>query len=260
MGDRSETETLKTIRVPSITNFCTTRQYLLKNFIISKNPGKSSNGVRSGCCRADGTLVRQDPQPPKGRPRARSIPSEMLVGNALLNTFIASLVSIVAPVFWLGTLLGLPGNWGLVAIAAGLAYFVNDAVYIDIHSPTVGAILALAVFGEVVEFVAGAAGVKQLGGSRCGGALAVLGSVVGAIAGFFIGVPVPVVGSLIAALLFGGAGAFGGAVAGERWSGKDWDVSIRIGLGALCGKVLGTVLKTLCGTVMLVLLLYAVWT
>ncbi len=184
----------------------------------------------------------------------------MPIGIAHLNTFIASLVTVVAPVFWVGTLLGLPGNWGLVALAAALAYFVNDAVHIDIHSPTVGAILALAVLGEVVEFGAGAAGVKQLGGSRRGGALAVLGSVVGAIAGIFIGVPVPVVGSIIAALLFGGVGAFGGAVAGERWSGKDWDVCIRIGWGALWGKMLGTVLKTVCGTVMLVLLLYAVWT
>ena len=180
--------------------------------------------------------------------------------NSTLNTFIASLVTALAPIFWVGTLLGLPGNWGLVALAACLAYFVNDAVHIDIHSPTVAAILALAILGELVEFVAGAAGVKQLGGSRRGGALAVLGSVVGAVVGVFIGVPVPVVGSLVGALLFGGLGAFGGAVVGERWSGKEWDLSFRIGMGALFGKMLGTLLKTICGTVMLALLLYAVWT
>ena len=180
--------------------------------------------------------------------------------NSTLNTFIASLVTALAPIFWVGTLLGLPGNWGLVALAACLAYFVNDAVHIDIHSPTVAAILALAILGELVEFVAGAAGVKQLGGSRRGGALAVLGSVVGAVAGVFMGVPVPVVGSLVGALLFGGLGAFGGAVVGERWSGKEWDLSLRIGLGALFGKMLGTLLKTICGTVMLALLLYALWT
>ncbi len=185
---------------------------------------------------------------------------EMPTGNALLNTFIASLVTLVAPVFWVGTLLGLPGNWGLVALAAALAYFVNDAVHIDIHSPTVAAILTLAILGEVVEFLAGAVGVKQLGGSRRGGALAILGSVLGAIAGLLIGIPVPVAGSLVAALLFGGLGAFGGAVVGERWSGKEWDVSFRIGWGALWGKMLGTLLKAVCGTVMLALLLYAVWT
>jgi hypothetical protein len=51
-----------------------------------------------------------------------------------------------------------------------------------------------------------------------------------------------------------------GAVAGERWAGKEWDLSIRIGWGALWGKLLGTLLKTICGTAMMVLLLYAVWT
>lgn len=177
-----------------------------------------------------------------------------------MNIFIASVVSIVAPILWVGTLLGLPGNWGLAILAVALAYFVNDADHIDIHSPTVTAILVLAISGEVAEFLAGAAGVKQLGGSRRGAVLAILGSVVGAVAGVFIGVPVPIVGSLIAAILFGGVGAFGGAVAGERWSGKEWDASIRIGWGALWGKLLGTLLKTICGTVMLSLLLYAVWT
>ncbi len=177
-----------------------------------------------------------------------------------MNTLIASLVSVVAPILWVGTLLGFPGNWGLVAIAGALAYFVNETVHIDIHSPTMVSILLLGITGEVMEFVAGAAGVQKLGGSRRGSALAILGSVVGAVVGLFVGIPVPVVGSLIAALLFGGAGAFGGAVAGERWSGKEWDESIRIGWGALWGKLLGTLLKTICGTAILVLLLYAVWT
>ena len=177
-----------------------------------------------------------------------------------MNIFIASIISLAASVLWIGTLLGLPGNWGLALLAVALAYLVNDSVHIDIHSPTVAAIVLLAITGEVAEFVAGAAGVKQLGGSRRGSALAILGSVVGAVAGVFIGVPVPIVGSLIAAVLFGGVGAFGGAVAGERWSGKEWDASIRIGWGALWGKLLGTLLKTICGTAMLALVLYAVWT
>ena len=180
--------------------------------------------------------------------------------NIYLHTFIASLVTVIAPLFWIGTLLGFPGNWGLVAIACALAYFVDDAVHIDIHSPTITSILLLGIAGEVMEFVAGAAGVQKQGGSRRGSALAIVGSVVGAVVGLFVGVPVPIVGSLIAALLFGGLGAFGGAVTGERWSGKDWDTSIRVGWGALWGKMLGTLLKTICGTAILTMLLYAVWT
>ena len=147
----------------------------------------------------------------------------------------------------------------MVLLAVSLAYFVNDAAHIGIHSPALATIVLLGITGEVLEFVAGAAGVQKLGGSRRGSAMAILGSIVGAVVGIFVGVPVPIIGSLIAALLFGGLGAFGGAVAGERWSGKDWDSSIRIGWGALWGKLLGTILKTICGTAMLVLLLYAVW-
>jgi len=159
-----------------------------------------------------------------------------------------------------GTLLGLPGNWGLVLVAGMLAYFAPDSMHVGIQLPTMLTLLTMAIAGEVIEFVAGAAGVNQLGGSRQGTVLAVVGSIVGAIAGMFVGVPVPIVGSLIAAVAFGGLGAFGGAVAGERWVGKEWDVSIRIGWGALWGKLLGTLLKTICGTAMMVLLLYAVWT
>lgn len=160
----------------------------------------------------------------------------------------------------MGTLLGLPGNWGLVLAAGMLAYFAPDSMHVGIQLPTMLTLLTMAIAGEVVEFVAGAAGVNQLGGSRQGTVLAVVGSIVGAIAGMFVGVPVPIVGSLIAAVVFGGLGAFGGAVAGERWAGKEWDVSIRIGWGALWGKLLGTLLKSICGTAMMVLLLYAVWT
>lgn len=160
---------------------------------------------------------------------------------------------------WVGTLLGMPGNWGLLALAAAVAYFTTGSTHNDIDSPALIALLVLAIAGEVIEFLAGAVGVNQLGGSRRGTLLAIAGSVVGAIVGLFVGIPVPFVGSLIAAVFFGGLGAFGGAVAGERWAGKEWDLCIRIGWGALWGKLLGTLLKTICGTVMMVLLIYAVW-
>lgn len=177
-----------------------------------------------------------------------------------MNYLIASVISIAAPLLWIATLLGLPGNWGLVLLAFAVAYFAPETAHFAIHTPTLVSILLLAIAGEVIEFIAGAAGANQLGGSKRGTALAILGSVVGAIVGMFVGIPIPVIGSLVAALLFGGVGAFGGAVAGERWAGKEWDVAIKIGWGALWGKLLGTLLKTICGTAMMILLLYAVWT
>jgi len=176
-----------------------------------------------------------------------------------LNIFIASVITLAAPVLWLGTLLGMPGNWGLLLLGVVVAYFTTNPTHQDIDFPALITLLVLAILGEIFEFVAGAAGVNQLGGSRRGTVLAVVGSLVGAIVGIFVGIPVPFIGSLIAAVFFGGLGAFGGAVAGERWDGKDWDLCIRIGWGALWGKLLGTLLKTICGTVMMVLLIYSVW-
>lgn len=176
-----------------------------------------------------------------------------------MNYFIASVVTLLAPILWICTLLGLPGNWGLLLLAGAVAYFTNPSTHQNIDAPALISLLVLAIAGEIIEFFAGAAGVNQLGGSRRGTVLAVVGSLAGAILGIFIGVPVPVIGSLIAAVFFGGVGAFAGAVAGERWAGKEWDLAIRIGWGALWGKLLGTLLKTICGTVMMVLLVYSVW-
>jgi uncharacterized protein len=185
----------------------------------------------------------------------------MQISNYLswLTPLIPISLSLLAAGSWVLTLLGLPGNWGLLGIAAITAYFTPEATYFDVSSTTVLLTLGLASAGEVVEFIAGAAGVNQLGGSRKGSVLALGGSVVGAIVGIFVGVPVPIVGSLIAAVLFGGLGAFAGAVAGERWDGKDWDLAMKIGWGALFGKLLGTLLKSICGTIMLVLLLVSFW-
>jgi uncharacterized protein len=176
-----------------------------------------------------------------------------------LNYLIASVISLVAPVLWVGTLLGLPGNWGLLLLAAGLAYFAPGTMHVDIDLTSLITLFSLAIAGEVIEFLAGAAGASQMGGSKRGSVLAICGSVVGAIVGMFVGIPIPFVGSLVAAVLFGGLGAFAGAVGGELWAGKEWDLSIRIGWGALKGKLLGTLLKAICGTAMMLILLYSVW-
>src|SRR2546430_16875774 len=59
---------------------------------------------------------------------------------------------------------------------------------------TLGVAAGLAVLGEVLEFVLGAAGSRHAGGSKRAAALAIVGSLVGGIIG--IGIPGPVVGTL----------------------------------------------------------------
>ena len=77
-------------------------------------------------------------------------------------------------------------------------------------------VLIFAIIGEVLEFLTGVISTKKAGGSK---RFSLIGSVVGSIAGIFIGIPIPIIGSLIAALLFSGAGALLGAYYGETSRG-----------------------------------------
>ena len=76
----------------------------------------------------------------------------------------------------------------------------------------------------------------------------------------FVGLPVPVVGSILGALLFAGVGALAGAMLGELWAGKDWNSSWRIGKAAFRGRLAGTLAKICLGGLMVVVVIVAlVW-
>jgi len=75
--------------------------------------------------------------------------------------------------------------------------------------------------------------------------------------GLFVGLPIPLVGSLAAALLFGGAGALAGAFLGESWKGRDFDTSMEVGKAAFVGRLLGTLAKMIISSVMVVVTLVA---
>ena len=77
-----------------------------------------------------------------------------------------------------------------------------------------------------------------------------VGSVVGGLTGLFVALPVPIVGPLIGALLLGGLGAFGGAVVGEKWAGRENEESVKVGVAAFRGRILGTLGKTAIGFLM----------
>jgi uncharacterized protein YqgC (DUF456 family) len=124
---------------------------------------------------------------------------------------------------------------------------------------TVGTLVILAVLGEVLEFVASAMGVKKAGGSRRGALLAIVGSIIGGIVGMGVGIPIPVIGSLVAAVFFGAMGALVGAFLGESWKGRDFDSSVTIGKAAFVGRLLGTLAKVLVATLMVVVTLGALF-
>lgn len=150
---------------------------------------------------------------------------------------------------WLTTLVTLPGNWLVVALAAGFAWLFPVTDGRGIGWTTVGITAALALAGEVIEFAAGAAGAAKQGASRRAVALSLVGAMVGSITGVMVGTPVPVIGSFVMALVGGAGGAFAGAYLGEMWKGRSEDERIAAGQGALVGKIWGTLGKLACGAV-----------
>jgi uncharacterized protein len=172
---------------------------------------------------------------------------------------IAIFVSFLAICCLAATVLGLPGNWAMVAIAVTMHWAISPASFLHFQVWAVVVLVVIASVGEVIEFAAGAAGVGKMGGARRSAALAVVGSLVGAIVGLFVGSPIPIVGNVIASLILGGVGAWSGAVLGERWAGKTWDGSIQIGAAAFWGRLFGTLGKSLCGVAMVVFTLFHTW-
>ncbi|MFO0871206.1 MAG: DUF456 domain-containing protein [Pirellulales bacterium] len=162
---------------------------------------------------------------------------------------------LVALLAWLATWAGLPGNWVIVVAIASYLLLGPDTGRLALGWPTLTLAIVLALLGEILELVAGALGVAKAGGSRRSSVLALLGSLVGALVGLVVGVPVPLIGSLLAAVLFGGLGALAGAALGESWKGRSFDESLEVGKAAFVGRVLGTGAKILCGSLMVGVLL-----
>jgi hypothetical protein len=162
----------------------------------------------------------------------------------------ATVLVVILAVSWVLTLLGMPGNWLMVAAAIGYVLVVPTDSPVAIGWVTVIVLLVLAGLGELLEFLAGALGVTKAGGSKRGAILALVGSLVGGVVGLFVGLPIPVVGSLVGAVLLAGMGAFVGAVLGEQWKGRDLGESMKIGEAAFWGRLLGTVAKSAVGGMM----------
>jgi uncharacterized protein YqgC (DUF456 family) len=153
---------------------------------------------------------------------------------------------------WTSNLLSLPGNWLIVLATAVYAYFFPETEQSGIGWMGVGILVVLAILGEIVEFVAGAAMAGKRGASRRAMALAVVGTMVGSIAGAMFTIPIPILGPVIGALAGGAAGSFCGAWLGELWKGKSVDHGVHVGTGALLGRLLGTSGKLIAGAAMCV--------
>lgn len=154
-------------------------------------------------------------------------------------------------VCWLTNLFSLPGNWLLIGLAALFAYLVPEGADRGVSWKAIVILAALAVFGELLEFAAGAAGAAKQGASRRAVLLSLVGAMAGSIGGAIVGVPIPIIGSLISALVGGAAGAFAGAYLGETWKERPHATGMAVGKAAFIGRLWGTVGKFAVGAVML---------
>jgi len=152
-----------------------------------------------------------------------------IIGLVLLNTL------------WLMLLFfALPGNWLILLSTCLFAWWRwSDRVF-SIY--TLAAIAGLAVLGEIIEFAGGMHGARKAGASRRGSIAALAGAMVGAIFGTFL-IPIPFLGTLLGAC--GGAGL--GAWAVEFSGGRKMHESVRCGVGAGFGELLGITGKLVVG-------------
>ncbi|HSW44229.1 MAG TPA: DUF456 domain-containing protein [Phycisphaerae bacterium] len=158
----------------------------------------------------------------------------------------ASLLVLLNAGWWIAGVFGLPGNWLMILGTAILAWVYRapaDGSESGMFSAHVlVAIVILAFVGEILEFLAGSVGAARAGATRQGSAGALVGGIAGAILGTFL-IPIPIVGSLMGSA----AGAGLGAVGLELSSGRAMQGSLKAGLGAGAGRILGTVLKLVVG-------------
>jgi uncharacterized protein YqgC (DUF456 family) len=147
---------------------------------------------------------------------------------------------LVILVSWVGVLLTavlLPGMW-LVVLAALGAMLVMDPAPMSWW--VVGAVVAVAVLGEIAEFGSSAAGARTFGASKTGMTGALIGSIAGAIGGTVL-IPIPVVGTLVGAVA--GAGIVT-AMAERGVAGRSWKESTASATGAAAGRAVAVLLKT----------------
>lgn len=178
----------------------------------------------------------------------------MEIAAAVFHALGAVLFVAVLFVGALLTLLGIPGT--LVIFLDALVYSACTGWSIPLW--LLGVMLGLSLFAEIADNVLGAAGVKKYGGSAKGMMWAFAGGLVGAFAlGAVLGPPLGLIGAVAAPLLGGIVGGFAGAYAYERRQGKSVEDARKAGWGAVVGRVMGVMLKTVIAATLIVLALTA---
>ncbi len=163
------------------------------------------------------------------------------------------LLVITNGLWWVLGFFALPGNWLMIISTCLFAWWKWDEQVFSIY--TLVFVVVLAVIGEIIEFFAGMGGARKAGAGWFGSIGALAGAMIGAIIGTFA-IPIPMLGTLIGACV--GAGI--AASVAERIAGKKIDESVKTGLGAGAGVLVGTASKLILGAMIwLIIAITAFW-
>ncbi len=150
------------------------------------------------------------------------------------------------------TLLGFSGVWLTILVALLVEWWRPDGQF---GTWTIVIAVFLGVLGEAIEFGASAVGAGKAGGSKRAGVGAMVGGLLGAIAGTPL-IPIPVLGTLVGAVVGAGLGAM---VMERTKPERTWGHSLRVGQGAAIGRLVATVVKTTLAAAVAVQLAVAFW-
>jgi len=150
-------------------------------------------------------------------------------------------------------LLGLPGNWLMVISTCLFAWWKWDERVFS--GWTLIAIVALALLGELIEFLAGMTAARGSGASWRGSIMAIFGAILGALVGTFV-FPILFLGSVIGASVGAGLAVW----VTEISRGELAEHSLQHAVGAGIGQIIGTTSKIMLGlAIWLVIAVAAFW-
>jgi len=145
-------------------------------------------------------------------------------------------------------LFGLPGTFIILADSILYGWYKG---FNEITTKVIIVLAALALLGELLEFLLGIAGAKKGRASKS----AIVGSIAGGTVGAILGAPFLFgIGSVLGAFL----GAFAGAFLVELLKKKGFDQAIQSGRGAFFGRVFGTITKGAIGVAMIAITVVSV--
>ena len=165
----------------------------------------------------------------------------------MIDYIVFSLFIFVAVAGLISHIFSLPGNFIILADALLFGWYDGfNAVTVKILI----ILLALALLGELIEFVLGILGAKKYKSSN----KAIVGSIVFGIIGGILGIPFFLgIGAVIGAFI----GAFVGAFLVEFFLEKSVDRAMKSGWGAFVGRLAGTFFKGAIGIAMIVIVAVA---